>query len=223
MNRLSKRLGAVLIAVCSVSALLAPAAAQAAPQFEAEAGTTGIHALGTRPGHEHYFSFPNQFGGIVNLSCNVSAAAFSKATFPGTTLSFVPSYSECTLGGEATVKECFNECSYQFVLVAKSSPPTGTFSIVCPAGKEIKFEGPKCTVHIPPQTGRQHVVFSNTEPGLPAQRDIDATISTSELSYKLTPGCPGVFTTETKKTGTFTEEWTLVGTTPGIKAGIWVK
>lgn len=216
-----KVLSLALIAVAA--AIGVPMALAAAPEFNAEESPAKIYGVGNKPGHEHHFKFPNQVGGFVTVVCEKSTISITAHTVPTDTLTLVPNYSECKIAGETAFAER-KGCEYKVKLVAASSPPTGKLDVVCPDGQGITFESAKCVIHVLPQTGRQHVVFSNTEPGDAEKRDVDATVSISDLEYKITPGCPGVFTTETKKTGTFTEELTLTADRNGKaeQQGFWV-
>jgi hypothetical protein len=221
--RLNLKALVVALAALALAAVPLAATANAAPLFHSEENPTAILSVGPRAGHEHYMKFPNQLGGFVTLTCNSATGTEKGFTLPSNQIAYNPGYGECKMAGE-TAFYVNPECIYQFTLQPGSNPPTAVMNIICPSGGEITFETAKCVVHIPPQTSLQHVIFTNTGGLIEPERDLDATISISALEYKLTPGCPGVLKSETKKTGTYTEETTVTANNAKSELqGLWIE
>lgn len=200
------------LAVASAFALtaLSASAASAAPLFHAESepvtfkGSSGDHVFTTESG---------------TVACSTSSFTGTSATKTTTTVTLTPTYTGCTAFGflSATVEP--HGCKYTFHLVEGSSPPTATVDIVCEESNEITISSTGCVVHVPPQTGLNHVVFENAGSG--KTRTIKANITVEGIKYTATPGC---INSGTHSTGTYKGTVTMSGSTSGgVQQGIWVE
>ncbi len=200
-------LAAMAIAIVSV---VSASAASAAPLFHAESepvtfkGTSSDNTFVTDAGE---------------VACETSSFSGVNTAKTSTTATLTPVYSGCKAFGfiGATVEP--NGCSYVFHLVEGSSPPTATVDIECPSGKEITITAATCTVHVPPQTGLSHVVFTNE--GAKATRDIKAAVTVGGIHYTATSGC---IATGTRTNGVYSGTVTVKGfNSGGAQQGIWVE
>lgn len=124
---------------------------------------------------------------------------------PTTTVSATPTYSGCTCIGVACTID-MNGCTY---LIHMTEGTTSTVDIVCPAGQEITLTNSKCILHVPPQTGLPHIVWTNVGAG--ATREITGHVTISGLRYKHTEGSGiGKCTSGEGTNGTL--DWTVVVT-----------
>lgn len=196
MIRRLKVLGLAALSVLAVTAVSA-SAAQAAPLghvAEAPAIITGEQL------EQHVFT---THAGTVKCSTADFNGTVGTTTF--STLTLNAKYETCQAFGFLNATVNMNGCDYLFHIVEGSSPATATVDVVCPTGKEIEVSSSGCKAFIPGQTGLIHVILSNTEVG--GIKDIDANITISGISYKLTgffcPGGAGSFN-EGTYTGTAT-------------------
>jgi hypothetical protein len=223
-----KSTAAVLLASLAALALaLVPfaLAEEAAPEFQAENSPAKVDAFATGQNlHEQYIRVTNEKGENLDVKCNTRSATLSTATtFPRNSLKTSMGFGECAIAGMAAGSAFTNECEYEFSLVAASNPATATLSILCAAGKEIKFESfSGCVIRIPPQKGLKHVLYSNNETVSPP--DVTETFSITGLEYTIAKGCPNQTKTETKTNGIDTDGLTMRGTvlTESL-VGFWVK
>ena len=201
---------AALAAVFAMSALSVSAASAAAPEFH---GVTTPTVFSGEQTEQHVFTTESG-----TVKCTVATFSGQNATTTSTTATLKPKYEKCTafgfVGATIDTSGAGHECGFMFHLVAGSSPPTATVDVEClKAGEDITVTAGFCTVHIPQQNGLAHVILENT--GTTPNRDIDANITVSGISYTSTSGCinPGTYST-----GTYTGKATV----KGVGGEIWV-
>jgi hypothetical protein len=166
-------------------------------------------------------------GGTVE--CEEITAKGTQTGLVATSVKLAPTYTSCSaLSGFASATVDMNGCEYQLNQPSGSGPTTfeGTFTIVCPAEKEItvtasSFGTSKCTIHIPPQGPLTGVVYHNEGSG--ATRDLTATIDLSGIKYNETAGTGfGACSGGEASNGTYEGEWTITGDVGEIHRGIWI-
>jgi hypothetical protein len=165
MIRNLKVLGLALVAMLSMSAMVA-SAAHALPELTAaEAGS----AVGEEVG-KHEFTV-----GSRAIQCEEVNFTGPSTTTAQTTLTIVPDYKKCkttpVFGITLFVTVTMNGCDYLFHATGKDGANyTASVDIVCPAGKLIEAHiysnaahtNESCTVTIGPQTGKTTNTITNT-------------------------------------------------------------
>jgi hypothetical protein len=209
---LKKAVVPAALALIAVAALVGgipfAAAEEGSPEFKAGESPATLSVFSASGLHEQYIRVTNEKGENLDVKCNVRTAHVeSLTTFPTTSIQARAGFGECEVDGEAKSAAAGNGCEYKFNLVAASSPPTATMDIICPAGKEIEFEGSKCKVTIPAQTGLKHVIYSNNSKAVPP--DAVETFSITSLEYKIKAGCRGQAKNQTKTNGIYTDGLTM--------------
>lgn len=178
MRRYLRSFGGALVAVLAVSAMAA-SAAQAVPQFTAEAYPATID------GQQVGAFVLKDSGGEFSCSEGTYTGALEKAS---STLTLNAQYASCAWSGlSATI--FMNGCSYVFHLKEKTGNDTykGPFDISCPAGKVIEVNAYTskshtvlvCRVTIGSQTGLGPAVFVN----ITAENDDEIPEATEGLKY----------------------------------------
>lgn len=199
-----KVLGVALLAMFSLSAMLA-SAASADDQVTAEeypATLTGSRHSGTD-------TLVTTAG---NISCTTANyhGTLAKAS---TTVTVTPSYSGCTAFGFPAVID-MNGCDYELHMTAGEGTEAGA-TVLCPAGQEITVTAisagtTKCTVHVKPQTVGGDVKITNTGSG--STRELTLHLNFTNIHYTHTEGtglgkCPS----GTGAAGTITALATVTG------------
>jgi hypothetical protein len=123
---------------------------------------------------------------------------------PATTVTIVPNYTDpgCTgFGFPATIHT--NGCHYLFHVNGAGSTE-GDITVQCPEKQEITITAigagtTKCTVHVPPQTTKGSVKYTNIGEG--TTREITVHVELVELTYSSTKGtglgaCPDTHRTD---------------------------
>lgn len=183
MIRTLKALGAALVAVFALSALLASAAqAEETPTFTAS--KSPVRETGSQTAN-HVIKVN---GGTIKC---LEAKLVDEAGGSAMMLLFQPTYAKCTLAGIAATIN-MNGCEYTFEPVTKKEEDkfVGTMGIVCPVGKAIEVSAGGCVVAISAQAGLSTVEFTNDTKAEPAA---DETWSTNLAGGQYTEGklCPG--------------------------------
>lgn len=188
MTRKLRLLGVATIAVLAASALSAQAAL-AVPEFTGFNTNTKVDEASTVTGtqtaeHEYTLS-----AGATPIKCQTVGLTGTAAS-TDTSLKLTPSWSNCSINkGLNPVDVRVNGCEYKFAIGAKEMADvySGTFDIVCPAGKSIEFEVTtemgalrKCLDTIHPQSSVGPVVYTDDTKSAPA--DLTITLSTTNLA-----------------------------------------
>jgi hypothetical protein len=185
MTRNWKAFAMTLVAAFAISALAA-AAAQAEPEFHTEESSATLR------GEQVETNAFELEGGIMECSSTTLTGTSSSTTF--TEFEVEASYAGCEMLGLAAQID-MNGCVYRSRMVLFSNPPTTITDILCKPKNEITFTIPSigCVVHIPPQNGIKHVVWTNQGSG--KNRDIKANITEENITYTETKGCifPGTY------------------------------
>lgn len=209
MKRRLTTIGLAVAAIAITSVAFANAAV-AAPLFHSESAP--VTFKGTSPNNE----FVTNAGSVA---CETSSFSGSNSTTSSSTATLTPVYSGCTAFGVVGAKISMNGCAYLFHLVEGSSPPTAKVDVECPSGKEVTIEASICTVHVPPQSGLSHVVFTNK--GSKKTRDIEASVTVGGITYTATSGC---LNAGTASNGIYSGTVTVQGSdSGGAQQGIWVE
>jgi hypothetical protein len=226
MNRSRKIAGAVVLALVAMSAFASMAFA-AAPEFHVESAPATLKGTQVqKTGEEtqpHFFKVTNQLGATISVECGAETSfAGTLSTTTGTSAMLTPTYKGCKLAGLAATVDP-NSCTFTFNAVAGSSPPTSTVDLICTtAGEEFTITRGTCVIHVPPQTGLAHVVYTNTGTG--TARDVDKKVTLTGIKYKITSGCPNQTVSEEHTNGEYKETVTVKATTSGGAAqGFWIE
>lgn len=226
-----KILGLAFVAVLAMSAVAA-SAASADDKLTAE----GYPATLTGEKDGEFKDVFTTTAGSVSCSNPKYHAELNAAA---TTVAATASYGEtvekqCTaLGFPATIH--MNGCSYLFHTTAGTTTELSA-DLVCPAGQEITVTAnpsehgltPKCTIHVPAQTGLETITATNVGAG--ATRDITLDINITGIKYSHTGESLGkgsglgACTTGTGTNGTLTAKATIkadVGKT-GVQQGLFM-
>jgi hypothetical protein len=199
------------MAAFALTAVVA-SAAQAAPEFHVE------NASSTMPAEIEGEQIGAMETSTVNgaFTCNVTTFRGTSTVTGTVSQTLTPTYEGCIYFGEPTTINT-NGCTYTFNLVKASSPPTANTNINCPLGKAITtVASGGCTTTLGAQTGKPHVVFTNT--GTTTTRDLDASFTVEGLTYTAS-GC--IFN-GTFNTGKLNGEATFRAYTEGVQQGLWV-
>jgi hypothetical protein len=172
MTRKLKVLGLALVAVLAMTAVLA-SAAQATTTFTASESSGTVKATQTT---EQVFTTE---AGTVKCKTATQEGSFSSKSF--TSLEVAPAYKECSAFGFLSATVTPGTCKYKFT--GQASGTLATVDIVCPSG-DITVTTFGCVIHVEPQTGLNHVLFSNKA------GDVEATATISKVKYTATSGCP---------------------------------
>lgn len=194
----------VLAAATAALAISLASAEEFSPEFMSDVATPAVISVGPGKGHDSYFTFTNENAKHVYVKCTKFLSRISSVAMPNASLTFSIGLSGCSIGADAATAK-LNSCSYQFALVVGSKPPTATMNLLC--SSDMTFETATCTIHVPPQNGLAHVVFTNT--GKDKKRSVDAVVSASGVKYTITAGCPGQTKNASYANGTITEEMVL--------------
>ncbi len=129
----------------------------------------------------------NTFGTTVGkIQCNSATYSGTVGATETSTITLSPTYSECVcIGPEclAPTSAAINGCDY---LLHTGAETTGSVDIVCPAGKEITFSSPKCTLHLKPQTSVGTATYKNIGSG--TTRELEIALSLGGIQYSHTEG-----------------------------------
>jgi hypothetical protein len=223
MTRNLKVLGLALVAALAMSAVAASAASATPFEFHSEASSTVL--TGSQEGTD---VFTTDAG---TVSCGEANYIGSQSAATTTTVSVLPTYSNCTAFGFISVPIVVNGCEYLFHAGTASTtgePPVthyeGTADVVCPAGKVIEVKAPGCTVTVGSQTGLQKVTYTNKEGG--GFEDVTVDVNMTGIKYEehnkgLFPTCAN--NTVPKSNGTYTGAATVTGDAGGGQVNIWVE
>jgi hypothetical protein len=168
---------------------------------------------------------------VVNF--NSGTFECEEITYKGTisastaaTVALIPAYNGCSaLSGFSSSTIAVNGCEYR---LNQPTGGTGTYSLVCPAGKEIIittsiFGTTKCTIHIPPQGPISTLTYDNKGAG--ATRELAITASASQIEYNETAGSGfGACAGGEDDNGTWAGTTAVTGEhgSPATHTGIWV-
>jgi hypothetical protein len=160
-----KTLGAGLVAVIAISALVAPGLMADSSKHtgghftnDAPGGDASLEVKETtKPSHTVRFFL---FGGKHNVKCTDATYSGGMNDATQTEIELFPGFKDCWLDeahgklGEETVTFTMNGCSYKLTIreteVDKKHSP---LHIACPTGKKIEMVAHGlCTITIPPQT-----------------------------------------------------------------------
>ncbi len=171
-----KRICVALTAVVVLAATLVSVAG--ADQFATEKTPATLTA---RQG------LPNLITGAFGTTeCATVTYVGSIFSSPATTATLTPTYSGCKTAGFSSTID-LNGCDYLFHIGAAT---TGTVDVVCPSGNEITITvnplAPKCTIHIPSQTGLGVITYSQIESG--TTRELVFAMNVSGLTTNATAG-----------------------------------
>jgi len=129
------------------------------------------------------------------IKCSKVSYTGTISSSPASTLTLTPNFLSCTFAGLIASVQ-LNGCVYLVhVGTTFASTASGTLDIVCPAGKEITVTAPslgtpKCTVHIPAQTGLESVAVTNLGSG--STREVTVSFGVggglTSLKYSQTSG-----------------------------------
>jgi hypothetical protein len=179
-----KALGLAFVAITAMSAM-ASSAAQASQVHvsEAPAVVTG-HIVS---GQQHILSIPLAGGGKLNAICDASTIEATLNTTTSQQVTVTPQYSTCKLAGtNATV--AMNGCHYN--LFSAGTPTTGATAnatVICTPEKQIQIKTALCTVDVPAQENKAHVVFEAGQNG-----HVNAVATVGGLKATQTgAACPG--------------------------------
>jgi hypothetical protein len=177
MIRKSKALGLAILSVLAMS-VVAASAAQAS-EFHSEEETVVYE--GTQVVQHVFKIWDSETKNTVVVTCKVATftGTNKSATKTTSTATLSANYQNCKLAGLAADVN-MGSCSYLFHTAAAAN--TATVDVVCTTGSIIKVTSTvtNCVVEVGPQTGLQHVTF--TETGAGSGRDIDATIAVGGAS-----------------------------------------
>jgi len=216
MMRKFKALGLTFVAAFAISAVVASAGHATSGTVTAEGKATTVTAEQTG---EHVIALTDHqlgAGGFFTFKCK-------KAHFDGvgtvtdgaTSVTVTPTYSECTMGG-LPVTVSHEGCNY---LLATGTPTTGSWhvnmSVICPAGKAIRFVAQTCEFTIGTQGPLTTSSVTNSGGGGTAM-DLQLHTNVSGIHYVVHKdgiGCP------LTKTGTFIKgDYAGTSTVKGLDA-----
>jgi hypothetical protein len=145
-----------------------------------------------------------------------------KGTTPAlttTTMTLVPKYEKCKLGGvNAVVTE--NGCAFRFHLGENTETLEAKMDIECPDGQKIEIDTAECLTTIPPQAGLGTVTFTNE--GAETTRAVIADLNIGGIHY-VEHGGACASETVTTENGTYTGQITVKGENAAEEhIGIWV-
>jgi len=196
MTRTLKLLGLVALAVVAVSAVSAAGAQGAVQKIHCTTkpciitGESTEGKLVLNPGN-------------ITVKCTAKyESTLSEETVTEATVK--AEYTKCKTAGVASTVD-MNGCDFTFKSTSETEA-TAKVDVNCTSPNEITITAPglPCTVHIGPQTGLEHVVFTNsggTEP-----TDVTANVTVSNIAIKATEsGC------STATGGALTDSVTLKG------------
>jgi hypothetical protein len=183
--KLIKTTGLVIAMAMALTALLGAASASAS-QFRAEEyPATATGTQGSTAGTVQKFKTAS--GIVIECETATTAGTMSEAS---STLTLTPTYSKCTLSGQAATASV-NTCKYAFHSTNEKAPYTGSMDVAC--GKEgdaIEFTqlSSGCQVKIPAQSALGSVAFANS--GSSRSRAITVTLNVTGLKYTESSKCP---------------------------------
>jgi hypothetical protein len=153
------------------------------------------------------------------LKCKVVKFKGTMAATTSTTMTLIPNYEECKMGGVTTYVTT-NGCAYMFHLGLNTETFESKMDLECPDGKQLVVEAGFCTITIPPQAGLQQVTFTNEGEG--TTRSLIADLSVGKIDYK-EHGAECGSEGETTTNGTITGQITVRGEKANEEhVGIWV-
>jgi hypothetical protein len=138
-------------------------------------GSGGIHLFYSETTAISFFCVPAPHGSLAA---------------PSGSLMLLPNYGKCQWEGKS-VSLNPNGCEWQLKTVGGIEPDkvSGTWGIVCPAGKEIDFaipSTPVCHFLIPAQEVMLGTAYTNWT----AEKEVQADFTLNELAYRLSGSCP---------------------------------
>jgi hypothetical protein len=213
MTRKLKGLGVAMIAVFAIAGTGASAASAAEFHFE----KTGMNMTSVQSGVNFWY----RLGSASATSCRKdSAKSNSFAGLSAPSAMFAPITEEC-VGWSGVLNWNYNGCTRKITVNTATS---GTFSIECPAGKEIVISGAssKCVINVPAQTPSTPTVkLSKATSG--AYQSINISIQAKGVSYTQNGFCEGA---KSGSNGELFAESVARGWTDafGLKPGnVWVE
>ena len=181
MTRKLKMLGVAFVAVLALSAVAASAAsAEGKVTCSSYPCTlTGVSAVGND-------TFTTEAG---NVECK--SHFHSTLNEAVSSLTVIPTYSECKAFGFLNATVAMNGCDYLFTTPKKIGTHewTSEVHVVCPTGKVIEINAGTCKVTIGAQTPQGHLIITNTT----VPQDIDVRGTFTGINYTVTQdgfGCP---------------------------------
>jgi len=184
MTRKLKVFGLVLVAICSMSAMIA-SAAQAVPQFTAGTYPATVTGSGGEKAGEKFTL--GAADDNVSVECNTSEyhGVLAEAS---STLEVTPHYTNCKAFGFLNATVTVEGCKYVFHATEKSGTSyKAHVDVVCPAGKSIKISAGTCTTEVKGQTGLTTAKGTNSGTNVLVKPEV------SGVAYTVTAdgfGCP---------------------------------
>lgn len=195
MNHKLRTLGAALVAVLAVGAVVV-SSASAAGAFTAEAGktVTGTQINGMITGKAVFKHELATAGGT--LKCDVTFHGVSGADV-SPELTLTPTYSNCVTSGVILMQVTMNGCHYLLtagntVVPTDQNTITATIDIVCPSGNVIDIHGTavgtNCHKTVPAQNNLGVIELHNR--GNVTSMDLEATFDITGITYEIHGQCP---------------------------------
>jgi hypothetical protein len=212
MNGIYKRMAVAVLTMLALALAASPASAEEF-FFQSEAKETTLKGV--------------QDSTQV-LTTTAGTVECKKASYTGTmvetelkTIELAPTFSECT-SGEKTATFEMNGCKYRFNNGSiESEQNKGTFSLVCPEGKEVAvtikvFGLPFCTIHLAGQSSLATVTYTNLNGNEESKITADVNVK-EKLKYTHSgSGC----TSGSSSTGSLAVKATVEGESGGKQVGV---